>query len=705
MNAEEHTHETDELEGEAREDDFITNESGNKPFAEVLEANVRRRSVIRGGLAGAAAFLGGTAAASAAAAQGRPPAQRPTPSPAPPQAPPTNPTPVPPAPPTSGRPPAQRPGATPVATPVPPQPAPPVTPTPPPTTPASGLLGNFTAIPTTTADAATVPPEYSAYAIVPWGDPINPSGPAFKQDASNTAEEQEQQLGMGHDGMYYFPLGAGAAGSQSGLLAINHEYTVGKQLFPDGRDNWTAEKTRKEQAGHGMSVVQVGMDGSGSWSHVESDYARRIHVNTPCQFGGPATGHRLLKTAADPAGTTPVGILNQCGNGYTPWGTYLTTEENFNGYFWEETEGAAAGISDEQAAMNARYGVAGQGFGYLWATTDDRFRADLTPQEPNRFGWMVEVDPYAPNSAPMKRTAMGRFKHEGAAFATSRRGQAVVYMGDDQRFDYIYKFVGANSWRRDLSRGVSPLDEGTLYVARFDEGGTGAWLPLVHGMGPLTAANGFADQGEVLIKARMAADALGATPMDRPEWTAVHPFSGDVYCTLTNNSRRTEPNAANPRFPNPWGHIIRWSERDHADTTFEWDIYLFAGPGDGVDGSTVDAEDMLGSPDGLWIDDDGRMWIQTDGGQPDGSNNQMLVGDADTGELKRFFVGPVDCEVTGVTVTPDGTTMFINIQHPGDGGPAENPTETSNWPDGPGAGRPRPATVVIRRNDGGVIGT
>jgi len=355
--------------------------------------------------------------------------------------------------------------------------------------------------------------------------------------------------------------------------------------------------------------------------------------------------------------------------------------------------------------MNARYGVGGRGFGYLWATTDERFRADLNPNEPNRFGWMVEIDPYDPNSTAMKRTAMGRFKHEGAAFATSRRGQAVVYMGDDQRFDYIYKYVSTNSWRRELAAGRSPLDDGTLYVARFDADGTGAWLPLVQGTGPLTAENGFADQGDVLIKARMAADLLGATPMDRPEWTTVDPFTNDVYCALTNNTRREESNAANPRSPNPWGHIIRWKDGSR-DTNFTWDIFMLAGPGDGADGSTIDSEDLFGSPDGLWIDDSGRMWIQTDGRQPDDTNNQMLVCDPSTKELKRILVGPVDCEVTGVTTTPDGRTMFVNIQHPGDGGPTEDPTATSTWPDGPGvAGRPRPATVVIQRTDGGVVGT
>jgi len=623
-------------------DENPTNQSSNRPFESILRAEMGRRAALRGGALGAATFV---AAGAATVATGKAAAAD-----------------------------------------------------------GHAIVGDFTAIPTDSTDSITVPAGYTAQPMLPWGDPIVPGGPAYKDDASNTAAEQAEQLGMGHDGMYYFPLGANKDSSKSGLLAINHEYTVGSQLHTDGQENWSEEKTLKEQAAHGVSIVEVAMGAGGMWSSVDSAMARRIHVNTPMTFSGPAAGHRLLKTDADGAGTTPVGTVNNCGNGYTPWGTYLTTEENFNGYFWEETEGEADGITEEQAAMNARYGVGGKGFGYQWASTDDRFRADLTPQEPNRFGWIVEIDPYDAKSTPVKHTALGRFKHEGAAFATAANGAAVIYMGDDQRFDYVYKFVGAKDWKSEAAAGRSPLADGTLYAARFDEGGKGTWLPLVQGEGDLTEANGFADQGEVLIKARMAADAMGATPMDRPEWTTVHPTTGEVFVTLTNNSKREEPNAANPLAPNAFGHIIKWSEvgGDAAADSFNWDFYLIAGDGSGE--STVDPEDQLGSPDGLWIDPNGRMWIQTDGAQPDESNNQMLLADPSTGEMKRFCVGPVDCEVTGVTSTPDGTTVFINIQHPGDKGTVEDPTATSTWPDGPGAGRPRPATVAIRRRDGGVVG-
>lgn len=629
-------------------EDIPTNTSQNRPFEDVFAAQVGRRTVLRGGALGAAAFFMGEAfgvtPAGAAVAQG-----------------------------------------------------------------GGGQNLGFTAIPTGTADAVTLPDGYVGQAFMKWGDPINGRAPRFNKDASNPAEHQERQFGQGHDGMHYFGLGPNRDSNQRGLLAVNHEYTLGQLHFTDGLADWNEVKTRKEQAGHGVSVAEVVQKRDGSWNVVPSFRARRITPNTKCRFTGPAVGNDLLKTRDDRSGKWSRGILNQCGSGKTPWGTYLTTEENFNGYFWEETGGTAPGISEDQAANNARYGVAGQGFGYQWATTDESFRADIEVNRPNTFGYMVEIDPYSPGVAPMKHTAMGRFKHEGAAFLTAANGSVVVYMGDDQRFDYIYKFISARPWADEVAAGRSPLAEGTLYVARFDESGSGEWLPLVHGTGPLTAANGFNDQGDVVIKARMAADLLGATPMDRPEWTTSNDATGDVFCTLTNNSRRTEDqtDASNPRGPNLFGHIIKWNDgSDAANTSFNWEIFLLAGAGAGSgDGSTIDAEDQFGSPDGLWLDPHGILWIQTDGSQPDGSNNQMLACDPETAEIKRFAVGPPDCEVTGVTQTPDGKTMFINIQHPGDSGTAEDPTATSTWPDGDPDGRPRAATVVIRREDGGRVGT
>ncbi|WP_324274561.1 PhoX family protein [Blastococcus brunescens] len=341
---------------------------------------------------------------------------------------------------------------------------------------------------------------------------------------------------------------------------------------------------------------------------------------------------------------------------------------------------------------------------FNWALHDPRFAVTpADPHEPNRHGWVVEIDPFDPGSTPVKRTALGRLKHEGAFVQTASNGHVVVYMGDDQVNEYVYKFVSAGTWESMRAAGTSPLDDGTLYVARFDDDGSGTWLPLVHGQGPLTG-DAFADQGEVLVRTRLAADALGATPMDRPEWTTVDQTTGMVYLTLTNNAERETPDAANPRVQNRWGQILRWEEAggDHTATTFAWDLFVLAGPPES--GATIDGEDAFSSPDGLWADPDGRIWIQTDGTQPLEANDQMLAADPTTVDadgvphIKRFLTGVIGCEVTGVITTPDQRTMFINLQHPGeDGG--------STWPQNEDFDTPRSATVVITKDDGGVIGT
>ncbi len=565
------------------------------------------------------------------------------------------------------------------------------------TGPAMSPLLGFEPIPLGFDDHIVVPKGYTARAILPWGDPILPGGPAFR-GLANTAEEQAHQLGMGHDGMVYYPIDTSDAGNRRGVLVINHEYTTDDFLHEGGSEEWSADKTLKSQNGHGLSVVEV-EEIDGQWIVVDSPRARRYTGNSPMAMSGPAAGHHLVRTTDDPVGMTPLGTLNNCGSGSTPWGTYLTCEENFNGYF-----GSSLGEAFEPDDAQARYGIAAEGFGYQWHTTDPRFDVS-TPgneNEINRFGWIVEVDPVHPEQRPVKRTALGRFKHEGAALTTAGDGRIVCYMGDDERFDYIYKYLSYNAWADELSWKRSPLDHGELFVARFLDNGTGYWIPLIHGRGPLTAANGFADQAEVLVKARLAADLVGATPMDRPEWTTIG-LDGSVYVTCTNNTRRTEEqvDAANPRAENSWGHIIRWkNDRDHLSVHFDWDVFVLAGPGDGVDGSTVSTESAFGSPDGLWSDPSGRLWIQTDGGQPEAANDQMLCADPTTGEIKRFLTGVLGCEITGVTMTPDQRTMFINVQHPGDGDP-----EVSSWPSGVTGDLPRPATVVITKDDGGIIGS
>lgn len=584
---------------------------------------------------------------------------------------------------------------------------------------AGPLLG-FSSIPPGTGDTVVVPPGYRAAALAPWGEPVGIAGqmPAFAPDASNTAAEQALQMGMHHDGIHYVALD----GSRRGLLVMNHEYCDDGLLHTDGMANWSAEKVAKAQAAHGISVIEVAMDDAGQWQVVRpSPFARRITTHTPCRLSGPAAGHALLRTAGDPQGSTVLGTLNNCASGLTPWGTYLSGEENWAGYF---------DAGDTPDAHQRRWGLRKQGWS-RWAEFDPRFDAVRHPNESNRFGWIVEVDPMDPSATPVKRTALGRAAHEGAWVALTRRGHAVVYSGEDAAFEYIYRFVsrdpvapardGVSAARanRDL------LDHGTLYVARFDADGRGRWLPLLHGQGPLTAANGFADQGEVLIKARQASDLLGATRMDRPEWLAINPATRDVYCTLTNNSQRGRPgkpdvDAANPRANNVMGQIIRWREDGDFDgETLVWDHLLLAG-----DPANARAEargnlrgDLFACPDGLMMDPRGLLWIQTDasasqlgkGELQRMGNNQMLACDPRSGEVRRFLTGPNRCEITGATLTPDGRTMFINVQHPGESpnGRADpaDPGKDSTWPSGRPGDRPRSATVVIRRDDGGVIGT
>lgn len=582
------------------------------------------------------------------------------------------------------------------------------------------LLG-FEAVPLSAADEVVVPKGYTARPFIPWGTPLTGSLPAFVPGTppfvptGNTAADQEQQVGMHHDGMHFFPSdnrprgnGRGRRRNDGGLLVVNHEFTdegylhTGTSTVPD-KTAWTADMVRKSQAAHGVSVVAIEEESPGSWSVRQSRLNRRITTNTPMSFSGPAAGHRLVRTSADPEGRTPVGTLNNCSHGVTPWNTYLACEENFNGYFRVDPGAYTA----EQQALIDRYGVGGDRNN--WAIHDDRFVVPAEDaNEPNRFGWVVEIDPFDPRSRPVKRTALGRIKHEGAFVHTTKGGRVVVYTGDDQVNEHVYKFVSAHNWHAARARGRSPLDEGTLYVAKFNDDGTGEWLPLVHGIGPLTAARGYVDQGDVLVKTRLAASDVGATQMDRPEWTTVHQDTGMVYVTLTNNTSAAKvPNAANPRKPNLWGHIVRWKEagNDHTSTTFEWDLFLLAGQGRGSgDGSTIDEEDGFGSPDGIWADPDGRVWIQTDGTQPMDANDQMLAANPyrldqhGTPELRRFLTGVLGCEVTGVVTTPDQRTMFVNIQHPGE-------LKASQWPQEDGITTPRSATVVVTKDDGGIIGT
>ncbi len=575
-------------------------------------------------------------------------------------------------------------------------------------------------------DDVIVPEGYSVEVFYCWGDPISDGAP-FKMDASNTAQQQLQQAGMHHDALQFYSLPKSSHNAERGLLVMNHEYIDPQILHADGGaldslSRYTKEKTLKEQYAHGVSVIEINQE-KGRWQIVRpSQYARRITATTPMAVSGPVAGTHFIRTEADPKGQQILGTFNNCAHGKTPWGTYLTCEENFHNYFHVSTK---KNISKKQSEAWQRYSIKHSYYG--WHHHDERFDASQHPNEPNRFGWIVEFDPFDPKSQPVKRTAMGRFAHENVAHNIAKNGQIALYSGDDAKFEYVYKFITKHRW--DGTQGAHHgqlLDEGVLYAARFDEDGAGVWLPLIHGQGGLTAENGFESQADILVHARMAADFMGATPMDRPEWITTHPDTGEVYVAMTNNSSRGDNNkassdAANPRDDNYFGHIMKIIEDDATSIDFNWDLFALAG--DTESNATING-DSYACPDGLMIDDRGVLWVQTDisssklnaGKFAQFGNNQMLAVDPVTGESRRFLTGPIACEVTGVTMTADLKTMWVNIQHPGEAVPMvmqkqgrkkspEKPNAASNWPDHHKNGRPRSATVMITKNDGGIIGS
>ncbi len=667
---------------------------------------------------------------------------------------------------------------------------------------------NFAAVPKNVLDVVTVPTGYSTSVLIALGDPLAASTPAYKNDGTDT--DFENRSGDHHDGMEYFGLSADgtkreATSSERGLLVMNHEALTDQFLHAAGvtPNPRPASESDKEIPAHGVSIVEVRKT-AGKFAYVQSStYNRRVTPFTPVQLSGPARGNALMKTKYSADGTATRGTINNCGTGYTPWGTYLTGEENWAGYFTRSATDNAArvGIDAKGVASLNRYGrTQGSASRHGWETSgsDDKYaRFNLSKtgasldgiddyrHELNGMGYIVEIDPYDKNVAIKKRTGLGRFAHESAAFGKLTAGKPVaVYQGDDSRGEYIYKFVSNANWdnadfspANRITTGDKYLDSGKLYVAKFNADGTGNWIelsisnPLISGYTTYT----FADQGDVLINARLAADALGATKMDRPEWCAVHPTTGEIYYTLTNNSnRKVQPaagqfalDAANPRSysdsfaggaagspGNVNGHIIRVREvaDNTAAVTFTWDVYLF-GSESGASASSINlsaltADQDMSSPDGLWFSQATKLcWIQTDDGSyTDVSNCMMLAGvpgtvgdgakttlsytrtdgttltvDTYVGKkptsdvLKRFLVGPVDCEITGAAETPDGKTMFINIQHPGEAitkATVTDPTKyLSRWPGNTGYGaggvnaRPRSATIVITKNDGGLIGS
>ena len=746
-----------------RVDDEDLNTSGNPRFADVLDARLSRRSILRGGVGSAASgLLGGVTLASLGAGS------------------------------TSAC----------AAT-------------------AYGAYKNdkpitslrFMPVAKAVSDLVSVPAGYTASVVVALGDPLDATTPEYRNDGTDTAFERRS--GDHHDGMEFFGLSgdgrrADPMGSVRGLLAINHEATSNRDvrsyyLHPTGGtlNPRPVGEADKEMAIHGISVVEVRKT-EGRFAYVRSSpYNRRVTPQTPVELSGPAAGHAMMATRYSSAGVATRGTINNCGTGMTPWGTYLSGEENWSGYFYRGDDAALRAAADggKSNVSLSRYGrspKAASRHGWETAGGDDRFaRWDITQgagtdatadyrNEINTFGWMVELDAYRPAATVRKRTAMGRFAHESAAFGLCVPGQPLAaYMGDDSRGEYIYKFVTEAAWNEAdrepadrMATGNKYLDRGRLYVARFDAEGTGRWIELGIADPRISGYAGyrFADQADVLINARLAADAVGATKMDRPEWCTVNPANGEIYYTLTNNSNRKvaptgsgqfKVDAANPRAykdsfaggplgseGNLNGHIIRMREEAGAgSSSFTWDVYLFGAQADAdttrVNLSALTDDQDFSSPDGLWFSPNTKLcWIQTDDGSyTDVTNCMMLaavpgkVGDGSpvtlnytlgdgsvlpvttfvgakpaADKLKRFLVGPVDSEITGVAETPDGRALFVNIQHPGENlARAEDVVDSSkyvsHWPGNAGYGvggasaRPRSATIVITKDDGGRIGS
>ena len=602
---------------------------------------------------------------------------------------------------------------------------------------------------------------YNADVLLRWGDPIFEDSPEF-DPLNQSAEAQARQFGYNNDYIGLVPLPNSDDISEQALLVVNHEYTTEELMFPGLQEQegaqftgMTKELVDIELMAHGGSVIEIRKN-SGRWEVVRnSPHNRRITAETEMEITGPAAGHDLMKTSADPEGRRVMGMLNNCAGGVTPWGTWLSAEENFNGYFGvavpeeglpvveavyddpqaqtkaqDEREAAFLARRDEilggiegYAAME-RYGVPG-GW-YAWNRFYDRFEVTKEPNEPNRFGWVVEIDPTDPNSVPKKRTALGRFKHEGAENIVSKDGRVVVYLGDDERFDYVYKFVTAGTYNPDdRAANMDLLDDGTLYVAKYNVDGSGEWLPLVHGQGPLTEENGFRDQAEVLIRTRFAGDVLGATKMDRPEDISPGP-DGEIFVMLTNNTRRTaeDVNAANPRPENAFGHIVSMiaSDGDHAAETFNWKILVQCGdPSIAEVGATFSPETSengwFGMPDNCVIDAENRLWIATDGnnaeetGRADGLWGVTTDGDGLATSV-HFFRCPVGAELQGPFFTPDTESLFVSVQHPGEGGEdwpefgrgSTFDDPSTRWPDFRDGMPPRPSVVVITKQGGGRIG-
>lgn len=569
------------------------------------------------------------------------------------------------------------------------------------------------------------PDGYTPQVLLRWGDPLFTNSPAFDL-ANQTAAGQEKQFGYNCDFTAFMPLPIFSQTSDHGLLVVNHEFTNPELMLPPDDRGKLARMSRTEKdayelnkitlamAAHGISVVEIKKQGNKWETVLNSPRNRRITAQSKIAISGPAAGHDRMKTSYDPAGTEVWGTLANCSGGVTPWGTILSGEENIHYYF-----GGKIPAAEEKNYLRNQMGSASNK--YHWENFHSRFDMDKEPNEPNRYGWIVEFDPYDPDSKPVKRTALGRFKHEGASAVINKDNRIVVYMGDDGFFEYIYRFVSKNKLDyTDRRKNANLLDEGTLYVAKFNEDSTLKWIPLVQGQGKLTAENGFASQADILIDTRRAAELVGATPMDKPEAVNVNPVTGHVFAMLSNNGGRSfqDKNAANPRPFNKDGHIIEFVSLtgDHTDEIYGWDFFILCGDPMGRNtktsyGSGITRDGWLSCPDNCAFDKRGRIWIATDQGSMQ-SKNQIgdgLYASESKGPAaavpKFFYRVPVGAELCGPSFTPDNKTLFVSVQHPGEGDGSTFKNPFTRWPDFDKSMPPRPSVVAITKDDGGEIGS
>lgn len=573
----------------------------------------------------------------------------------------------------------------------------------------------FEEVPQCLDDTHHISDGHTAQVLLRWGDPLFPDAPQF-DPLLQTAEKQKKQFGSNNDFIGFMPLPLGSRSSETGLLCVNHEYVHSVLSFPSQREQFDETRPKDladiEMAAHGHSVVEVAR-AQGVWAvKRDSKYNRRFTPSDSLfELCGPVAGHRRVKTKDDPSGRIVLGTLGNCSGGISPWSTVVVGEENIQHYFGGNPRGTSEEANHLAMSLTTE-------LNYNWYTYCPRFNLEIEPHEPNRFGWMVELDPYDPASNPKKRTALGRFKHEGAGFALTPDGRVVVYMGDDEVFQHMYRFISARAWNMsDREKNRDLLDEGTLYVARFEDNQKLTWLPLIWGQGPLTPANGFQDQGDVLIETRRAAKLLGATPLDRPEEVVPNPITGTVFAALTKNSKRVSTDGPNPRAENRFGGLLELlppgyesKVPDHAASVFGWRPFILAGPPQSPDSGVLyhadlSADGWFANPDNIEFDPQGRIWIATDGFTDFSVADGLWVSDV-TGPGKalsrRFFACPRGAEMTGPCFTPDGTSLFCSIQHPGEGSSFRFPS--TRWPDFQDGLPPRSSVVVLQRKDGKPLG-